>query len=197
MTYGGAVTILQRLLAPVGFAVVAVCFALPFAAWRIADPTIDFAQTWSGLTLALGGRSRSHLVELVRDPTTGAYEWHSDDPIPPEFGGDAGIQIRAQPAFMVAVVLVVAGVAAIILASEGVRSIVSAVAAVGAAVAVSVGEWVFLRHGQSLMPVFPTQTDAYQASYGFWVVLSLLVLLAADGVIRAVRHSRQAPVTAA
>lgn len=196
MTYGIAVTILQRLLAPLGFAVVAICFALPFAAWRISDPTIDFAQTWSGLMLALGGRSRPHLLESVGDPASGTQMWRND-PIPAQFGGDEGIQVSAQPAFMVAVVLVVAGVAAIILAGERIRSIVTAVVGLGAAVSVSVGEWTFLRHGQSQVPVVPTQTDAYQASYGFWVVLSLLVLLAVDGVIRAVRHSREAPVTAA
>jgi hypothetical protein len=197
LTYGDAVTTLQRLLAPVGFAVAVVCFALPFAAWRIADPTIEFAQTWSGLTLALGGRSRSHLVQLARDPTTGALEWHGDDPIPVQFGGDAGIRISAQPAFMVAVVLVIAGVAAIILAGERTRAIVSAVAAVAAAVALSAGEWVFLRDGQSRLPALPVRTDAYQAAYGFWVVLFLLVVLAVDGVARAIHYSRVRPVTTA
>ena len=171
--------VLQRLLAPVGFAVVAFCYGLPFAALRVDDPDFRLAHTFSGRDLVIGGDSRPYLE------VGGAALPASD--IPPSLGGD-GVTADAQPAFMVAIVLVVAGLAAAILAGDRVRATVSAVAGACAVVAMGLGAWVFLHPAGSpfgLAPIF-----RFVPAYGFWVALVLLVGLAVDGLVLSLRFSR-------
>ena len=117
--------LVQRLLAPVGFAVVAFCYGLPFAALRLDDSTLHLAQTFSGRDLVIGGKSRAHVESMLEEH--GPMQVLPNSEIPPYLGGD-GVTVGAQPAFMVAFVLVVAGLAAAILAGDRVRAIVSAAA---------------------------------------------------------------------
>jgi hypothetical protein len=177
--------LLQRLLAPVGFAVVALCYGLPFAALRAGDQDFRLAQTFSGRDLVIGGKSRPYAEALLGDPRGMSVVPPSE--IPPYLGGD-GVTADAQPAFMVAIVLVVAGLAAAILAGDRVRAMVSAVAGAGAAVAMSLGAWVFLHPAGSpfgLAPIF-----RFVPAYGFWLALVLLVGLAVDGLVLSLRFSR-------
>src|SRR5262245_65945089 len=111
--------LVQRLLAPVGFAVVAFCYGLPFAAMRIEDPLLRLAQTFSGRDLVIGGKSRPHLEDVLEP--SGPMLVRPPSEIPTYLGGD-GITIEAQPAFMVAFILTVAGLAAAILAGDRVRA---------------------------------------------------------------------------
>ena len=151
----------QRLLAPIGFAVVALCISLPFVAFRIVDRDGGFRQTWTGFDLTIGGRSPAYVDDVSSDVSAGAVA-------------------RGQPAFMLAIVLVMAGLAAAILAGARVRAVVSAVAGFGAAVAIGVGEWVYLGR--------PVPTYDQIPEYGFWVTLVLLVGLGVDGVAMSIRR---------
>lgn len=178
--------LLQRLLAPVGFAVVAFCYALPFAALRLDDQAFHLAQTFSGRDLVIGGRSRPHIEALLGDPAAGMEVLPSSE-IPPYLGG-GGVTASAQPAFMVAIVLIIAGLAAAILAGDRMRAVVSAVAGSGAAAAMGLGAWLFLHPAGDpfgLAPVF-----RFVPAYGFWLALVLLVGLAADGLVLSLRPPR-------
>jgi hypothetical protein len=177
--------LLQRLLAPVGFAVVAFCYGLPFAALRAGDSGFRLAQTFSGRDLVIGGKSRPYAEALLGDP--GGMSVLPPSEIPPSLGGD-GVTADAQPAFMVAIVLVVAGLAAAILAGDRVRAIVSAVAGAGAAVAMGLGAWVFLNPEGSPFGLSPIVR--FVPAYGFWLALVLLVGLAVDGLVLSLRISR-------
>jgi len=184
--------LLQRLLAPVGFGVVAFCYGLPFAALRLDDPTIHLAQTFSGRDLIIGGKSRPHMEAMLGDP--GAMVVLPSSEIPPFLGGD-GVTAEAQPVFMVAIVLVVAGLAAAILAGDRVRAIVSAVAGAGAAAAMGLGAWVFLHPAGS--PFGLVEVFRFVPAYGFWLALALLVGLAVDGLVLSLRFSRSPAVVEA
>jgi hypothetical protein len=177
--------LVQRLLAPVGFAVVAFCYALPFAALRLDDQIFRLAQTFSGRDLVIGGKSRPH-VEAVLGDSGGMVVVPSSE-IPPSLGGE-GVTIDAQPAFMVAIVLVVAGLAAAILAGDRVRALVSALAGAGAAAAMGLGAWRLLRPGGSPFGLAPELR--FVPAYGFWLALVLLVGLAVDGLVLSLRFSR-------
>jgi hypothetical protein len=177
--------LVQRLLAPVGFSVVAFCYGLPFAALRLDDPAFHLAQTFSGRDLVIGGRSRPHIEALLGDPAT--MDVLPSSEIPPYLGG-AGVAVHAQPAFMVAIVLVIAGLAAAILAGDRMRAVVSAVAGSGAAAAMGLGAWLFLHPSGDpfgLAPVF-----RFVPAYGFWLALALLVGLAVDGFVLSLRPPR-------
>src|SRR5215475_14540319 len=93
--YADAMQLTQRLLAPVGFAAVALCISLPFVAFRIVDPT-GLRQTWTGFDLTIGGRSATNADDVSSDLS-------------------ASVVAAGQPAFMIAIVLVMAGLAAAIL----------------------------------------------------------------------------------
>jgi hypothetical protein len=177
--------LVQRLLAPVGFAVVAFCYALPFAALRLDDQIFRLAQTFSGRDLVIGGKSRPHIDTMLGDPAATVVLPSSE--IPPSLGGE-GVTIDAQPAFMVAIVLVVAGLAAAILAGDRVRALVSAVAGAGAAAAMGLGAWLLPRAGGS--PFGLASELRFAPAYGFWLALVLLVGLAVDGLVLSLRFSR-------
>jgi hypothetical protein len=176
--------LLQRLLAPVGFAVVAFCYGLPFAALRLDETDFRLAQTFSGRDLVIGGKSRPYAEATLLDPHTLSPFPPSE--IPPYLGGD-GVTIDAQPAFMVAIVLVVAGLAAAILAGDRVRAIVSAVAGAGAAAAMGLGAWHLLNPVGSPFGLAPVLR--FVPAYGFWMALVLLVGLAVDGFVLWLRSS--------
>ena len=53
---------LRRVLSPLGFALVAASFALPFVAARYDGDLEQFAQTWHGVDLTIGGTARVHLA---------------------------------------------------------------------------------------------------------------------------------------
>ena len=78
--------LVQRLLAPVGFAVVAFCYGLPFAALRLDDSTLHLAQTFSGRDLVIGGKSRAHVESMLEEH--GPMQVLPNSEIPSYLGGD-------------------------------------------------------------------------------------------------------------
>jgi hypothetical protein len=195
MTTGEAVMpvrLVERVLVPAGFAAAAASFVLPFAARRLTDPMIVSAQTWSGWALTIGGASQPHLEIANYDSGTGTYVLEDlSNSIPVEFGTSSGTFASAQPGFVVAAILVIAGLATAILSGTRTRTLVAAIAAFAAVIALGLAEGGFLRGLGAADPVQGASVlaDAGEPTtgYGYWVAIGLLTAL---GVIAALLYLR-------
>jgi hypothetical protein len=181
---------LRRVLSPLGFALVAASFALPFVAARYDGDLEQFAQTWHGVDLTIGGTARVHLAlwdaglrqYVMRDVST---------EMAPMLQGLSNF-MPGQPAFIAAIVAVAAGMLAEVLAGGRSRVFMSAAAGILAAVALVLGEWLVIRRlDRGLAGLVPVP------AYGFWLALSLLVLLAVANTVAAYRFRAVRPAAAA
>jgi hypothetical protein len=159
----------------IAFGVTVALLALPFAAVRRTGNDYMEAQTWSGLALTLRRASRPHLEELIWDQQRRAYVMH-------DFGavyGVPGVVLPVQWGFIVAAVLIVAGLCAEILAGVRWRAAVQMVAGFGAGAALTIGELVL--HSSVRTPLFDKIEPV--PAYGFWLTLGLLVTLGFAGLV--------------
>jgi hypothetical protein len=180
-------------LSPLGFALVAASFALPFVAARYDGDLEQFARTWHGVDLTIGGTARVHLAQLNWDAGLRQYVMRDvSTEMAPMLQGSANF-MPGQPAFIAAIVAIAAGMLAEVLAGGRSRVFMSATAGILAAVALVLGEWlVMLRLDRGLAGPVPVP------AYGFWLALSLLVLLAVANTVAAYgfRAVRQAAADA-
>jgi hypothetical protein len=160
----------------IGFAVTAAFLALPFAAIRLTGNGYMMAETWSGLALTLRLASQPHLEEGVWDQSRRAFVMQ-DISAAYVSAHIQGLVLPVQWGFIVAAVLIVAGLSAEILAGRW-RARMQTVAGFGAAAALTIGELVVRRsvHAPRFDNIEPVPT------YGFWLALGLLVALGLAGL---------------
>jgi hypothetical protein len=175
----------------IGFAATAALLALPFAAVRKVGYGFSEAQTWSGLALTMRLASRPHLEELIWDQSRRAYVMQDVTAAYVPQAHIPGLVLPVQWAFIVAAVLIVAGLSAEILSGRRWPTVVQMVAGFGAAAAITIGELVALRS----LPRYPF--DESVPAYGFWLALCLLVMLGLANLVTFLssRDRRNAPAT--
>jgi hypothetical protein len=209
----GALT--WRISGPAGFLVVAACFLLPFVTVSCtpASPGIGgMTATYSGADLVLGRRA-----DLTASPQLLARM----GPSPHIDGGplptlaqthDQYMQpIPVQPFLIVTLILLGLGIAAGAIPRPWPRALAESSLALGAVLFLASGEYL-ARHAAlarvtaDATPVFGSLSGPQSANsatliephsgFGFWLGLSLLVLIAAASIARLVRLSTK-PVAAA
>ncbi len=173
--------LLWRALSPVGFALVAVLFALPFGALRYEDRAdgetlARAAQTWHGVDLVIGGSARVHLEEKLWDETQHRYVLQ-DVTAAPELQVFVGRRLRvpAQPAAVGAALLVLAGLVVELSTVRRFWMVVSTLLAFTAVGALVLGHWLVTLDLQHRYHFQPSVTS--RPAYGFWLASGVLLVL--------------------
>ena len=169
----------------IGFAAVAVCLALPFLGY--AETVAWTGLDWSGLDLVAGGQADLVLTHVAPEPGLLGdrlgdhfYRLSANEAIlvAGYFVGEdvlrRELRMPAQPAAIVAMLFLVAGVLAFLWPRR--RYLIGLVASSGAAVALGLAEWLALRARTGKAVEIETR-------YGFWLAILLLVILVADNAV--------------
>lgn len=158
-----------RLASSLGFAGAAGGLALPFVRVGEENSTGSFAILWQGIDFVLGGHYSARSSVLLW-----AGDGYSLQPMPQElvdrWATPTAYPVAARPAFIVAAVLLLAGLLAPVLAGIRPPRMLAAAAGLGGAIALGIGEVAVL--GGVLLPSPGAHPEA---AYGFWVVLAVLV----------------------
>jgi hypothetical protein len=192
--------LLRKLLHPVGFLVVALCFLLPFA--TVSCSTLETGRTWATYTgvdlAARRAASDVHISDEVRelnDPTV------SGTPDATQNESGAGGPVSAQPLMIAALVVAVAGFFLGWLRRPWPRALATAAAAAIAAILLVGAELIALHAIRTLYlaellryNVYPGVTQSppmdVQTRYGFWLALLLTLALAVFNGVTLLRLSR-------
>jgi hypothetical protein len=169
------VTLIRRLLSPLGFALVGLCFLLPFVVAGTGDDGGRVALEWRGGLLAVGGTPTQHTELLLWDQRRRAYVMQDVSDEVGEQRLPPWSRVPAQPAVMAAVVLVVAGVLAGVPATAAARAAMAGAAGSGAAGALAVGQWLAFRR---IAPDAKAVDWVATIGYGWWLAIGLAVALA-------------------
>jgi hypothetical protein len=184
--------LVRRLLSPAGFLLVAMCFLLPFVTVSCEMGTVDATATYTGTDLVGGGvPDRTIPVE----PELGRTD--SGSVTLPELTGGDEQPIAVQPLAVIAMGLLVLGIAAAALPQAGPRAALAAGLAAVAALVLIVGQlvakqWLTTKLAAALHDsgVAGKPSDMIHTRYGFWVTLALLAAVAAGNTVALVRGAR-------
>jgi hypothetical protein len=196
----GVHPLLRKLLSPVGFLFVAVCFLLPFA--TVSCSTLETGRTWATYTgVDLAARQQAsdvHLSDEVRKL--------NDPNIPDDPGGkqneiDVDGPVSAQPLMVAALVVAIAGIFLGWLRRPWPRALATAGAALIAAILLAGAELIALHAIRTLYLDALLRYNAYpgvtqsppmdvQPRYGFWLALLLCLALAGFNGVTLLRLSR-------
>lgn len=161
------------------------CLALPFLGF--ADPVAQIGLDWSGLDLVAGGQADLFVTHIAPEPGPLGqrlgdhfYQLSQDEALvlTGYFAGEEaarrGLRMAAQPAAIVAMLFVAAGLLAFLWPRR--RYLIGLVASSGAAAALGLAEWLALRARAGR----DVESDT---RYGFWLAMLLLVTLVADNAV--------------
>jgi hypothetical protein len=190
---------MARLLTYFGFLLVLVSFALPFGAVRgevsyQESEGLRIAVTWHGTDLVFGGTPRLHVeVVLGTDGHVEVVDESASAQTSPLFGNwRNGSRLSSQPSFVLAVLLLLGGMAAEMLVRQRIRAVVAAAVAFGTIGALLVGQWLVAWHyaHQASIPYGHVLPPAY----GLWLALGALLVLGIGNTVGALL-SRRAPTS--
>jgi hypothetical protein len=210
--------LLRRLLSPTGFALVGLCFLLPFVTVSCdAKQGPIGTATYSGRDLVAGGRPALEMSDRLRRAAESEAAGHPEtasNPPPTEAIRGKLTPLGGQPFLTISLVLVVAGLAATAIPRPWFAALVRGGVAVLSAVFLIGGEILAGRAARARMDADLTPligaagTDPARQSgvaigtapaYGFWLALALLLALAVAGGVEFALLSRRpaAPPTPA
>jgi hypothetical protein len=189
--------LLRRLLSPVGFLFVAVCFLLPFVTASCDSPDLGPASvTYSGADLVTGGHPHLAASDKVRRQYASVPPGYADQQIPP---------VPVQPLLVAALGLAAAGIVLCGLRRPWPRALATAGAALVTAIVLGGGEVIAL-HAVRTQAEKDTAdvvgTERYNSPgfhldthprYGFWLAVLLCLALAAFNGVALLRLSRTVP----
>lgn len=187
--------LLRRLLSPVGFLFVLVCFLLPFAAVSCESPDLGRnSLSYSGVDLMTGGRAQLEASDQLRATYAEG---------PPEDPDSQTPAVPVQSLVLAALVCAVAGIVVAVLRRPWPRALAGTATALLTVIALGGGEILALRSVRRSATGPATDILGAQANdssnlhldvhprYGFWLALLLCVALAAGNGWNLFRLSRK------
>ena len=188
--------LLRKLLSPVGFLFVALCFLLPFAAASCQSPQFGSnSASYTGADLVSRGRPEVHLSDQVRQQYPNVPPGYADDQIRQETS-----PVPVQALLVGALGAAVAGIVVAALRRPWSRALAATGTGLITAILLVGGEVIAVhavRRQVSPMAAELLGSDAYSVRgfgvhprYGFWLALLLSVALAVFNGVTLLRLSR-------